>query len=270
MTPHWCSSTLWGPAQMIHFGCLLPQLLIRLWPIPQQVMHTEFGPASQYCSTTLTTPPNRSPDAHNCLASASPLTVMTMAEPCLFPLSCCSRRRFSDINQRGSVFNCMPVEDSTSRFSSSILPSPKYLFKGIPCTLSRCQCSSISTSTTVGSTVFAARMSRFDNRGINKPALAFSVKRADIAPDGAYRTRENRMSDPSLAFCNASFNASINLASDICWPDASRGKRILLPWCSIFAVGLAEWCALILQFLYTTCVQGCSGTCAGLEAATDA
>lgn len=211
-------------------------------------MHTELGLASQYFSITLTIPPNRRPDAHNFLALASPLTVMTMAGPRLFPLSYCSWKRFSDINQRGSVFNCMPVEDSTSRFSSSIFPSPKYLSRDIPCTLSRYQCSSISTPTTAESIVFAAQMSKFDNRGINKPALAFSVRRADIAPDGAYRIREKRVSNPSPAFCKASFNAGIKSASDICWPDTSRGNRILLLWSSIFVSSLVACCALFYNF----------------------
>lgn len=120
-------------------------------------------------------------------------------------------------------------DDSTSRLNSSIFPSPRYLSRDIQCTFSRCQCSSTSTPTTTESTAFAARISRFNNRGISNPVLTFSVRRTDIAPDGAYLTRENRVSNPSPAFCNASFNASIKSASDICWPDTSRGTRILLP-----------------------------------------
>ncbi len=115
--------------------------------MPQHVMETEPGPASQYLSTTLTIPPNRSPDAHNCFASTSPLTVITSADSRLFPVSCCFLSQVSLISHRGRVFSFMPVDDSTSRLNSSILPSPKYLSSDIPCTLRRCQCSSISTPT---------------------------------------------------------------------------------------------------------------------------
>lgn len=110
----------------------------------------------------------------------------------------------------------MPVDDSTSRFSTSIFPSPKYLLRDISCTFSHCQCSSISTPPTAESTVFATQISRFDNQGISNLALAFSVRRADIVPDGAYLTCENRVSNLSPAFCNALFNASIKSASDFC------------------------------------------------------
>lgn len=34
-------------------------------------------------------------------------------------------------------------------------------------------------------------MSKFDNQGINNPALTFAVKNANTAPDGAYLTQEN-------------------------------------------------------------------------------
>lgn len=77
-TPHRCSSV----AQ--HFAGRFPQLSIRSWPMPQHVIHTELGPASQYFSTILTTPPNRRPDAQSCFASVSPLTVIKLAEPRLF------------------------------------------------------------------------------------------------------------------------------------------------------------------------------------------
>lgn len=191
-------------------------------------MNTELSSAFQYFSTTLVNPPKRRPKAHNFFASVSPFTVMTMVEPRLSPVICACLSQSSLINHRGSVVSCMPIDNSTSCFSNSISPSPKYLSKGIPCTFSRRQCSNISTPTTAGSTVLAARISKFDSRGTNNPAFAFSVSRANIAPDGAYLTRANRVSSLSPAFCRASFNASIKSGSDCCWLEA-RGKKILLP-----------------------------------------
>ena len=160
------------------------------------------------------TPPNRRPDAQRFLVSASLLTVITMAD-LRFPASYCSLRRLSLISQRGRAFSCILVEDSTSRWSNSILPSPRYLSSDILCTLRRCQCSSTSIPTTAGSTNFVARISMFDSREIITPALAFSVRSADTAPDGDYLTRQNRVCRPSPAFCNALFSASMRSASDI-------------------------------------------------------
>lgn len=168
-------STLWRPVQIIHFGSRPPQFPIHSCPIPQHAMQTELGPAFQYFSTTLTTPPNRRPDAHSCFASDSPLTVITIVEPPLFPVSCCSLRRSSFKSQRRRADSCILVKGSTSRFSNSIFFSPRYLSSDIPCTLSRCQCSNISTPNMAAFTVFAARISTFDNRGMNNPAVAFSI-----------------------------------------------------------------------------------------------
>ena len=95
-------------------------------------MHTELGPASQYFSTTLTIPPNRNPDMHNFLALLSLLTMMTIADPSLLLIFCCSLRRFSLISHRDVDLNWIPIADSTSLLSSSIFPSPKYLSNGIP------------------------------------------------------------------------------------------------------------------------------------------
>ena len=230
VTPHWWSSSLWGPAQITHLGCRSPHFPIRSWPIPQQVIHTELGPDSQYFSTTLRIPPNRNPDAHNLLASLSLLTVMTIAEPRLLLVSCCSLKRFSLISHRGTDLSWIPVADSTSLLSNSIFPSPRYLSSGIPWTLSRCQCSRISIPTTAGSTALTARINRFDRRGIICPASAFSERRAEIAPDGAYRTWVKRIDVSSPACCKALFKASIKLASDYSWP-AFCGKKILCPSC---------------------------------------
>ena len=151
-------------------------------------MQIELGSASQYYSTTLTSPPKHEPDAHNFLALASLLTVMIIAEPRLFPLSYCFRSRFYNISQRRCAFNLILVEDSTSCFSSSIFPAPKYLSRNSPFTLSHCQCLSTSTLTTVRSTVFAAWLNRFDNLGINKPAFLFLARKTDITLDEAYLT----------------------------------------------------------------------------------
>ena len=109
-----------------------------------------------------------------------------------------------------------------------ILLSSKYLLSDIPCTLRHYQCSSISTPIMAALTVFAARISTFDNRRISNPALAFSVRSADTAFDGKYFTRKKRISTPSPTLANTSFRASIKSASDICRLVLFRGKRILL------------------------------------------
>ena len=138
-----------------------------------------------------------------------------MAKPCLLPVSCCSLRQLLFISQRGRVFSYIPIEDSTLRLSNSILLSFRYLSSDIPCTLRRCQCSNTFTPTIAESTVFATQISTFDSRGITAPALAFSVRSADTAPDSKYFTRQNRVSRPFSALCSASFSASIKSASDI-------------------------------------------------------
>lgn len=94
----------------------------RLWT-PQHIIHAELGPASQKFSTTLTTPKNRKPGAHSCSASISPLTVITIAEPRLFPVSCCFLRRFSFISQRGSVFIPLTLYLLIILFLGSVVPS---------------------------------------------------------------------------------------------------------------------------------------------------
>lgn len=109
-------------------------------------------------------------------------------------------------------------------------------------------------------------MSKFDSRGINDPAFACSVSRANIAHNGAYFTQIKQLSSISPAFCTASFNASYKFVIDICW-SRTWGKRILLPRSSILTFSFVACC---FWFLYTTYVQGCSKACAGLEAATDA
>lgn len=192
-------------------------------------MYTEPGYASQYLSTTLRIPPNPSPDADRYFASDSSLTMITIADPRLFPVFCCSLSRFSFISQRGKAFNFMPIDDYTSCLSSSIFPSPHCLSSDIPCTFRCYQCSSISTPIIAASTVFAAQISAFDSQRINDPALAFLDNSADTAPVGKYRIRENCISTPSPAFANASFRTSMRSASDICRSVVSRGKRILLP-----------------------------------------
>lgn len=144
-TPQQWSSTLWWPAQRTHFGGRSPQFPIRSCPMPQHFIYTKLGPASQYLSNTLTTPPNQRPDTQSYFASVFPLNVVTMAEPRCLPGSYCSLRRLSVISQRGKAFSCIAVEDSTSCLSKSMLLLPRYLSSDIPCTLRRCQYSDIST-----------------------------------------------------------------------------------------------------------------------------
>ena len=215
-------------------------------------MQTEPGLATQYLSTTLIISPNQSPNAYKCFASDSPLIVITIADFCLLPVFCCSLNWLLFINQRGRVFNCILVDDFTSYFSSSIFPSPKYLSSDILYTLSCCQCSSTSTPTIAGSIVFAARISIFDNRGTTSLALAFSVRSTDTSPDGKHLTLQNRVSNPSPAFCNPLFNANIKSASDFCCPITLREKKILRLCYSALEVDFADCCKFGLQFLYFT------------------
>ena len=118
-------------------------------------------------------------------------TVITIADPLPLPDSRRSSNWASLINHRGVVFNFIPVEDSISRESSSIFPSPKYLASEIPCTLSRCQRSRASTPITASSIDLAAQISTFECSLTRSSALAFSVRNAEIAPDWAYPTRQN-------------------------------------------------------------------------------
>lgn len=104
ITPHWCSLTLCALEQITNFAGLFPQSLIRLWPILQQVMYTELGPASQYFSTILMRRPKRRPDMCNFSILVSPLTVIIMAKSGLFPVICASLSWSLLIDQRGSVF----------------------------------------------------------------------------------------------------------------------------------------------------------------------
>lgn len=238
---------------MIYFCGRFPQLPICWWPIPQHVVYTELGLASQYLSTTLTTPPNRRPDAQSFLASASPLMVMTIADP-RFPFSFCPLKRFSFMSHRGRAFHCMLIEDLTSRLSSSILSLPRYLLSGISYTFSCCQYSNISTPTTAWSMVLAARISMLENQGITDPAFAFLVRSADTALDGEYLTWQNRVSKPSPAFCSTLFSASIKFASDIWCPDVFWEKRILLPKCSSFTAEFVAYGEFGFRFFYFTLV----------------
>lgn len=155
---------------------------MRLCPIPQHLMHIKLGPASLYLSTISTSFPNQRPDTQSFLALASLLTVIKMGDP-HFPTFYRSLRQLSLISQKEKAFSYILVENSTFRFNNSILSSLKYLSSNISCTLKRCQCSSISTSITVGLIVFAAQISRFDSQGINTSALAFSIRSADLIPD---------------------------------------------------------------------------------------
>ena len=177
----------------------------------QQVIHIELGPASHYFSTILISPPKRRLYAPSFFALISPLTVISMAESHLFPVFCYSLSRSSLINKRGCVLSCISIDDSISRFNSSIFPSPKYFSRCILCTFNCYQYSNISILTTATSTIFTVQISKFVSWGINKPAFAWSVSRADIAPDEAYLTRINQVSSPSLAFVRFHLMLTLNL-----------------------------------------------------------
>lgn len=120
-------------------------------------------------------------------------TVITIAEPHLLLDSYYSLRWFLLISHGGIDLNWITIGDLTFLLSRSIFPSPKYYSNNIPWTLSRCQYSRTSMPTTTGSTTLAAQINKFDRRGINSSASAFSVKSAEITPDGACQTRTNRI-----------------------------------------------------------------------------
>ena len=79
----------------------------------------------------------------------------------------------------------MSIDDSDSRLNNSIILSLRYLSSDMSYTFNLCQYSKISTPTTVGSMVFTIKMSKFDNYESNTLALACSLSRVDIIPDGA-------------------------------------------------------------------------------------
>lgn len=233
----------------------------------QYIIQTKLCPASQYFSTTLTNLPNWNPDAHKCFVFNSLLTIITIANLCLFLASCWFLRQFLLISQHGSVFNYIPMDDSTSHYNNSIFPSPKYLSSDILYILRHCQYSSTSTPTIAISTVFVAWISTFENQGINNPALAFFIRNVDTAPNDVYLIWEKCVLDLFPFFYSALFNTNIRLASDIYWLDTLHEKKIFLPWYSALVVVFVDYYKLDLQFLYLIWVQGCLKICAGFEAA---
>lgn len=141
---------------------------------------------------------------------------MTIADPRLLFIFCCSLRRTSLISHRGIAFNGIPVEDSTSLLRSSNYPCPRYLSNDIPCTFRRCHCSKTSTPITASSPALTTRINKFDYWGRSIAASAFSVSKAEIDLDDEYRTRLSRILGSTPAFCSASLSASIMSASDLC------------------------------------------------------
>lgn len=172
-----------------------------------------------------------------------------MANSHLFPLFCYFVSRVLLINDCRGIFSFMPVDNSTFCLNSSILPSPKYLSNDIPYILRRCQCSRISTPKMAISTVFMAWISIFDNCKTSSLALVFLVRKANIAPDDKYFTREKCTSTPFLTLANVLFRTSIKSGSDIGRPVFSHGKKILLLWYSVLG---ADCCLLGLQLLCLT------------------
>ncbi len=83
--------------------------------------------------------------------------------------------------------------------------------------------------------VLTTRISKLYRRGSNCDASAFSLSKAEIAPDGEYQTRIKRRLVSSPACYKASFKANIKSASDFCWP-AFRGNKIRCSRCSCLAV----------------------------------
>lgn len=124
-------------------------------------------------------------------------------------------------------------------------------------TLRRCQYYSTFAPIITESTFFAALIKILDNRGINNLALSFSVISVDTASNGVYLTLENQVSGSSLAFYNTSLNVSINFTSDF-WFFITLQKKKGFFLGLIFAMGLADFCALIIQFLYITYISKCS------------
>ena len=151
-------------AQIRHFFGRSLQLPVWWWPIPQYIIPTELGPASQYLSITLTILPYCKPDVESFFASASPLTVMTMADPCLSPVFCCFLKRFSFIRQQGKAFSYMPVEELNSYLSNVMLLITRYLSSKISCILWQYQFSNTSIPIIAWSTNFLARIYMLDKR----------------------------------------------------------------------------------------------------------
>ena len=64
--------------------------------------------------------------------SVSLLIVITIADPCLLPLSYYCLRRSLLISQRGLIFNRIPIKDSTSLLNGSNFFGPRYSSNEIP------------------------------------------------------------------------------------------------------------------------------------------
>lgn len=142
----------------------------------------------------------------------------------------------------------MPLDDSTSHLDSSILLLPKYLLTNILYTLKKCQCFSIFISIIVVSTVFAAQISTFNNRGISNSILAFPVRSTDTALNDKYLTCTKHILTLT-AFIIASFKTSIKFASAC----LSKGSKNLFPYRYLkLRVRFIKCSSFVLRFLYLT------------------
>lgn len=87
---------------------------------------------TQYFSTFLMAFPNRGPLAVSRFALISLLTVITIADSRLLPLSSYSLRHFLLMSQHNIVFNRILVKDSTFLLNSSNFSRLRYLSNYIP------------------------------------------------------------------------------------------------------------------------------------------
>ena len=227
-TPHLNPPILRGLAHIVHLISLDSHLPQRSWQMPKQLGQIDLGPASKYRSTTLKVPPNLRLLAYRRATSDLLATVITIAEPRLFPDSYLFLNRLSWINHRVTYFSSIHVDDSIPLLKSSIFPSPRYFSSGIPCTFNRFQCSSTFALFTAGSIVFGALINTFIRVLRRTDAFAFSVRRAEIAPDCEYSTLPKRTDAGSPAFCNASLRTSIISSSNFLGFNFSLGNGILL------------------------------------------
>lgn len=118
-------------AHIMHFFRQFSQLFLRLWLILQDLIYINPCLTCQYFLTFLTTPVNQRLLAKSRFTSYLQLTIITIADPRLFFVFCCSCKQFSIITHQGIVFNKMTVEDSIFFFKSSNFFSLKYHFNDI-------------------------------------------------------------------------------------------------------------------------------------------
>lgn len=122
-------------------------------------------------------------------------------------------------------FTCIPIDDSISWQSISIISSATYRANNIPSICNLYKRSNVSTQFTILSTDFAALIDIFEWLLISSSTLEFSVNISEIAQDCKYLTMLNWVYVGISAFYNDSFKAKIQSPSDF-WDERTFCQNI--------------------------------------------